>query len=906
MAMDLDPGLMEEFQELSIERNITSFKSAEEIERLTVDEHLSGIERAVYLLSSGQEVQRISVINNLPDLLRDHHDDCMRRVVPKVREVLHVAQAEMQLAACTAFLQILQRQLVPLHNYTQTFLQTILLAIDSRDPDVANAWLETLLDVIDLLPKDVIKRDILSIAIMKGQLSQPVQSRLSCCHILGKIATKFEPFVIKKEILPVVQSLCQDVEYEVRGCMCRQLDPVARGLGLEATKNAILPELVELTKDEESYVRLAGLETVVEILSLLDDDTCTNTIIPLVCKFCQQAIANEDPTLPAVSRQLGKLLHGLAVNLTDEQKHWFVDFYRKLCRVGITKGSKHHEAEHSAPVKTQLPMFMGGEPEEEDQSVECRKNAAFNFPAMVLFIGARNFKSELSSTFSHLCCDPHYLVRKSVAAGFHEVAKMLGSSVHVIQGDFIQVLKDDHVEVLKGLMANLPETLEIFAKGGGASVTEAKITALTSVIPAMLESETVIFTSNNWRLQVTLMENLACLPRCFTSDQIFYKFVPMIFRKLQTARAQPVRQATVYTILLLLRNTKKLEQREEICHKLCNDFSNAPSCYHRSIFIDICWKTMELFSRRFFKDYFFESALDLALDTVPNIRLRLCPLLPKLKAHIKLPSDRNLLQQLESCVRKLLLNEEDRDVNAALQKAVGELDRTQVQMESLTKKAFLEDDLADQKKEEEENHLLELEEKERIAEENKLANKKERTKEGAGKKGESKIPAPRRAATNTVGKDKYGTSPVGSCASTSRNGAMSTPSPTKDMKRTSSFTKSAEKGLPSSMASTSSSRLRAAANRREHSGTTSPRLSQRPSPTSVSPSGRKGSACSASSGSASSLSGSSSGTRRSSTGSDLRKSATTDANSSLRRHTLGTTTSGIPAPTTRRKTMTKS
>ena len=35
--------------------------------------------------SSGQEVQRISVITNLPDLLRDSHADCMRRVVPKVR-----------------------------------------------------------------------------------------------------------------------------------------------------------------------------------------------------------------------------------------------------------------------------------------------------------------------------------------------------------------------------------------------------------------------------------------------------------------------------------------------------------------------------------------------------------------------------------------------------------------------------------------------------------------------------------------------------------------------------------------------------------------------------------------------------------------------------------------------------
>ena len=36
---------------------------------------------------------------------------------------------------------------------------------------------------------------------------------------------------IKKEILPVVTSLCQDVDYEVRACMCKQLDSVARGLG---------------------------------------------------------------------------------------------------------------------------------------------------------------------------------------------------------------------------------------------------------------------------------------------------------------------------------------------------------------------------------------------------------------------------------------------------------------------------------------------------------------------------------------------------------------------------------------------------------------------------------------------------------------------------------------------------
>lgn len=39
------------------------------------------------------------------------------------------------------------------------------------------------------------------------------------------------PLSIKREILPLVKSLCQDVEYEVRSCMCRQLENIAQGIG---------------------------------------------------------------------------------------------------------------------------------------------------------------------------------------------------------------------------------------------------------------------------------------------------------------------------------------------------------------------------------------------------------------------------------------------------------------------------------------------------------------------------------------------------------------------------------------------------------------------------------------------------------------------------------------------------
>ena len=38
-------------------------------------------------------------------------------------------------------------------------------------------------------------------------------------------------FRIKKELLGLVTSLCQDVDYEVRACMCNELESIARSLG---------------------------------------------------------------------------------------------------------------------------------------------------------------------------------------------------------------------------------------------------------------------------------------------------------------------------------------------------------------------------------------------------------------------------------------------------------------------------------------------------------------------------------------------------------------------------------------------------------------------------------------------------------------------------------------------------
>ena len=57
---------------------------------------------------------------------------------------------------------------------------------------VANAWLDTLLDVIDLLPVEVLGKEVLQIAISKAENAQPTFSRLGACQLVGKLGQKLE------------------------------------------------------------------------------------------------------------------------------------------------------------------------------------------------------------------------------------------------------------------------------------------------------------------------------------------------------------------------------------------------------------------------------------------------------------------------------------------------------------------------------------------------------------------------------------------------------------------------------------------------------------------------------------------------------------------------------------------
>ncbi|XP_027896728.1 serine/threonine-protein phosphatase 4 regulatory subunit 4 isoform X4 [Xiphophorus couchianus] len=663
-------GPPEELQELAfIERPIRrSLKTAEEIDQLTVDEDLNDVERAVYLLSVGQEVQRASVISNLPSLVRQNPAETFRRVVPKVREVLNGAGAEIQLAAATSFLTILQDDIILIHTHTYSILKTVLLHLNHRDTVVSSAWLETLLSAINALPKETIKQEVLNPLLYQSQLSHSLQARLAACRILGKASCKFDSLIVKKELLPLARSLSRDTESEVRVCMCRQLESMARAIGMDDTRTELLPELLELAGDEESRVRLAAFDSIISLMEMMDGDDRLHLLVPLVMSACDVSSQVDEGIMVSLSFQFGKLCSGLAGSLSEEQKRLLLQKFQVLCITGL---------------QTEENQMDVGE------STLIRCNCCYNLPAMVAFVDPAHFLCDIHPSLSGLCSDPEVSVRRSVAASFHQVVKLLESNVHVVHKELLLLLQDSALEVLDALMNHLDETLEVVLSRGDNLILDNKLPELLS---ALLSAEQKVGSSLRWRLHEKLLHRYSCLSRLLPGELLHQTFSARIFIILTTNKVLPVQKEAARTFCTFLRYNRKQEQRQEMMERLIQDLAQGRSYWNRLRFLDVCEIATEIFSRKYFNKHFLIPALELVHDPVANVRYKLCQLLPRLRSSLRLPADKLLLQKLDFCVQKFLCREKDKDVVAMIRK--------------FHKRH--EWDLLDQKKEKEEMLLLEM------------------------------------------------------------------------------------------------------------------------------------------------------------------------------------------------------
>nr|XP_034188377.1 serine/threonine-protein phosphatase 4 regulatory subunit 4-like isoform X5 [Osmia lignaria] len=688
----------EEFASLQLDKPIADIRDEEQLKKHSLDPNLEKrpIDRALHLLTKGDEIQKLNFIQTLPNLLATDTESCMTRVIPKVQQSLSTASTEFHIAASSTFKTILEQRLVSYNVFSRTFLQSILNSLEKRDPVICHAWLETLLDVIELLPVEIIRKQILPLTISKGQLSQPVHSRIKCSTILGKICTRFDSALIQKEVLPMVHSLCQDVNSEVRASICLQLRFVAEGLGAESVKPALLPSLVELANDEEINVRCASVQIIAHLLPHLQEDSIKTIIIPLIKKLCENSMRSDDNVICVIAQEYGKIVLGVEKCLLPMEKTWFLKYYQQLAQMGILTSKKES--------KPNLPF--NSNPAEDEKYVECRRCCAFNLPAMFMFVSnSSDDTNALLHTFTALASDHYYLVRRTVACGVHEVAKVLGSRCGEITLDVIKLLKDNSEEVLQGLVPNLGVTLDCLAECQVIGIDRAGNTVM-EIGRALLKCESGIAATHNWRLAVLMYSQLEILPKYFSSDFIYSYFVPMAFFRILHARPIPVRLAAGTLFLFLLRYNTKSMQKVELRIKLYSQVANNPDCYVRMMFVRMMVEAMEIFSSVYFKEHFYTVLLNLAEDSVPNIRLKVVSLLPRLKSQLRMPTDKKLLTALETTIRHLRNSEKDRDVLTTLAETLQKLEEIEIKFDTQHLASTLsKQDAEDARKLEEEKRL---------------------------------------------------------------------------------------------------------------------------------------------------------------------------------------------------------
>ncbi|KAL3690233.1 hypothetical protein R1sor_016542 [Riccia sorocarpa] len=605
-------------------------RSGEEIERFTVDENLTELERAKLFLSPGaHQLQQCCALERLPKIFHEYKGAANRALFPALTSWVESYSPQSQVAAGEAFMAVTEDTSLP-KEVGQWLLPTVLQLLNSnRNQEVARVWLKALCAIIQILPRQVLLEDLMPLAVSKGESQQSAQSRTAACAIFGAIAPFLKAEEIAKSFLQKAMGLCQDTDLEVRVCMCEQLNKISRAVGVDTVKEKVLPELYELLKDEELAVQNAALETLVEMLDFLPAEIRQTKIMPYLRSFCPPE--ETEVVLISLPRLIGELMCKLVYDLSDDDFQPLMEAYKSYAR-------------HS--------------------SEEIRKLCASNIPAVLKAIGSRKYALGLHVLYLQFVQDHSPPVRAICAAAFNEIAKMLGKkrTSSYLREPLVMLLEDESRDVQKAILEDLNLTLGHFNVG----TAQQKAAIFEALLPSILRAEKAASVGRQWRMQLCLLRAFAEMPEYFSSDQIYDYLVPICFNYM-TEGVLHVRAAATMALAVFIRNNRKACQRYELSTRVVRDYANGRSYWLRMVFIEFCENMLKVSSSRMFKDVFLDPAISTLQDPVPSVRMRACLLLPHIKHAIKLPEDVGVLEKINHLTTQRL-NDNVKEVAAAAQR----------------------------------------------------------------------------------------------------------------------------------------------------------------------------------------------------------------------------------------------
>ncbi|KAL1233598.1 Serine/threonine-protein phosphatase 4 regulatory subunit [Trichinella spiralis] len=609
-----------------------------DIDQITADQLIA-------VLTDGSENQRICVVRNLPGFLVNKLK-LLRDVLPTVEAMLCLSNCGMdiQFETCEVFRSILEHAMAKNEQICKSILKIIFKVIDNQDSIVRAAWMEMIIDVIDVISTPLLTSEVLPTALQKSQQMNSIYARLFGGKLLGQIAPKISPDEVRRKILPVVQAQCQDPDSRIRATACQQLPTIVLFISSADIKSILLPMLIELNKDEDETVREADFEAIVSVLFRFDKETRSNIFMPIIKKCAEDALLTKSTSsLLILAKVLKKLCESLDDKMKNSEKTWIIEIFQQLSSLGTEEkpdGEETVNGDYDYVSKRMDPNIA---------SITCRRSAAAAISILTELMTLNEFRTSLLPVYRRLCQDTDSEVQKQAALSFHIIAKFFDPHSSELMDCFIDLIYSGDTDHLDETLSYMYKTSPP-KKDSEIPTHKSHPSQLTRVL---LACNRLIRNSSNWRCHEQYILALRSLLSCVGEDVLITSFVPMLKDEVLHVQAIPCRFACLKTMLTWISQLKCSKQVQSLVDFFINCLQCHKSAKRRVLYLVACEMAIKMGLVELFKEKLLYSALKMIDDPVIDVRLKLCSLFPVFKSALNLPKENNLLLGLRDALSKL-------------------------------------------------------------------------------------------------------------------------------------------------------------------------------------------------------------------------------------------------------------
>uniref|UniRef100_A0A8R1I1A2 Uncharacterized protein n=2 Tax=Caenorhabditis japonica TaxID=281687 RepID=A0A8R1I1A2_CAEJA len=648
----------------------------------------SPLDQAILNLEDGNEVKKITAIRTFPDILDSSDGDkCLLKMLPAIQKCLQIEKRnlDLQCEAAVIYRNIIQddKLVKKFPGIVDLLLENIIQNIQNHKENChqekekivikagssvnnqmhhvnAAAWLETIVAVADRLSLSSIKQFVIPIVQTQADPVQRVQRRTIATKIIEKLAQFLPANEMRKDICPIVVTLCKDANSNVRVAISQRLFGIANALkNSHDVVSCLLSSYVNLLNDEEMNVREAAMKSLSDTFSLFTRDARKHTLFPTIKKLTEEALEKKNEGLAIISHNFGRWSWELNELLDQLDKSWILNAYCKMVQISDE-------------------MCEDGEREKKNIRSVLKKTCCFNYPCMMTM-----FKKQFDRLLPILemfCTDHEEDVRISIAASYHEILTMFPDKSDLVP-PLIELLHGGSTDVIAKVAHNLPKILPLLYENIRDNPGKTKSLQLDRLL---LGCNQILRNSSSWRSHEALLKSLKTLPNCVEEETIVRTFVPLLKKEVLEVRAIPCRIAACDALLHLMRHISQSDTRAEIAKFLNEELSKHTCCYRRITFIDAVEIVLSLFSKKVFFENFLDETLRLTSDPVSNIRIRAIKVLPKIKSKLRLPEDEEVLLKIENFVKEQLKSpEQNGPTRAIINQAAVDLSRCETCFDSL-------------------------------------------------------------------------------------------------------------------------------------------------------------------------------------------------------------------------------